>query len=236
MGYYAIAKIGFILLTLLCVILVHLGLKMALKRAQYSNISAVLRKYWMIIGIWVGALTVLTITGFLGDFGAFPPRFPIVLLVPFVFIYFVSRSKLLKVVLEYIPQSWLLTVQFFRVPVEILIWCLFMGGATPIQMTFEGLNWDILSGILGPIAALLLVAWKKNRKAIIIGYNIIGLLLLINIVTVAILSLPMPFRYFMNEPANTEVTNFPAVFLPGILVPLAYTLHWFSLKKLLNRK
>ena len=65
-----------------------------------------------------------------------------------------------------------------------------------------------------------------------IAYNFIGLVLLFNIVTVAILSIPGPFRYFMNEPANTIVTYFPIVFLPAFLVPLAYTLHFFPLRQL----
>jgi hypothetical protein len=38
----------------------------------------------------------------------------------------------------------------------------------------------------------------------------------------------------MNEPANTIVAVFPISWLPGLLVPLAYTLHIFSLKQLLG--
>jgi hypothetical protein len=35
--------------------------------------------------------------------------------------------------------------------------------------------------------------------------------LLLNIVIVSVLSAPLPFRVFMNEPANTFVTYFPYV-------------------------
>jgi hypothetical protein len=36
----------------------------------------------------------------------------------------------------------------------------------------------------------------------------------------------------MNEPANLLVTKFPFILLPGMLVPLAYGLHFLSLRQL----
>jgi hypothetical protein len=48
--------------------------------------------------------------------------------------------------------------------------------------------------------------------------------------------MPTPFRYFQNEPANTLVAKFPFILLPGILVPIAYSMHIFSLRQLLARK
>ena len=37
----------------------------------------------------------------------------------------------------------------------------------------------------------------------------------------------------MNEPANDIVTYFPMAWLPGLLVPLAYYLHFMSLRQVL---
>ena len=54
-----------------------------------------------------------------------------------------------------------------------------------------------------------------------ITWNIIGLALLLNIVTVAILSTPAPIRYFMNDPANRLPSMFPYVWLPTFLVQAA---------------
>jgi len=62
------------------------------------------------------------------------------------------------------------------------------------------------------------------------------MLLLLNILVIAVLSMPTPFRYFQNEPSNTLVAQFPFILLPGILVPIAYTLHIFSLRQLLTAK
>ena len=65
---------------------------------------------------------------------------------------------------------------------------------------------------------------------------IIGLMLLINIVLISVVSAPVPFRMFMNEPANTIVATFPAVWLPALLVPLAYFLHILSIKQLIRKR
>ena len=51
------------------------------------------------------------------------------------------------------------------------------------------------------------------------------MLLLANIVTVAIFSMPTEFRVFMNEPANLFVAHVPYVWLPAVLVPAALLGH-----------
>jgi hypothetical protein len=40
----------------------------------------------------------------------------------------------------------------------------------------------------------------------------------------------------MNEPANTIVAQFPFIYLPGVLVVLAFVFHVFSLRQLLLKK
>jgi hypothetical protein len=182
--------------------------------------------------VWLVAVSVLSLSGFLSNFNAFPPRLTIVLFVPLIAILVVTFSSSLREIVRHVPPVNLLRLQVFRVFVEILLWRLFVENLLPIQMTFEGRNFDILAGLLGPLVAFLF----RNNKKVMIAYNILGLCLLLNIVTIAILSIPgTPFRYFMNEPANTIVTYFPIVFLPAFLVPLAYTLHFFSLRQLLSK-
>jgi len=98
-------------------------------------------------------------------------------------------------------------------------------------MTFEGRNFDVISGITAPLVAWLVANQKINRTVIVL-WNIACLGLLINIVTVAILSMPTDLQYFFNKPYNVAVTQFPYSFLPAFLVPLAYLLHFFSLRQL----
>ena len=69
------------------------------------------------------------------------------------------------------------------------------------------------------------MAYQFSRKTVgakaIFVWNVLGLLLLINIVVIAVLSMPLPFRFFFNDPANTFVTHVPYVWLPTFHVQAA---------------
>ena len=100
-----------------------------------------------------------------------------------------------------IPLAALVGYQVFRVPLEWVLHELYSEGVIPVQMTYGGRNFDIVTGVLAAVLALLLGA-RYRPMWLVAAWNIIGVGLLLNIVTVAILSTPAPFRYFMNEPAN----------------------------------
>jgi hypothetical protein len=229
---YLFIQISFVLTT---IIFGGWFLKEILSGLKASSLESKSKlRNWILGGVfsWLLFASALSLSGFLQDFSSMPPRLTIVLFVPLVSIILIMRSSALGEILRQIPPRNLLRLQVFRVAVEILLWMLFVENLLPVQMTFEGRNFDVIAGLAGPLVAYL---FQRNRK-VMIAYNFIGLALLLNIVTIAILSVPTPFRVFMNEPANTIVTYFPIVLLPAFLVPMAYTLHFFSLKQLLNKK
>ncbi|MEQ8808152.1 MAG: hypothetical protein RIE59_03705, partial [Imperialibacter sp.] len=152
-------------------------------------------------------------------------------LVPMFTITFITLFGKLDNVLKQVSPSWIVYLQTFRIPVEILLWMLFIQNLLPVQMTFEGRNWDILVGLTAIPAGLFCFGRNRFKTSFAIAWNIGGLLLLLNIVTIAVLSMPTPFRVFMNDPANEIVATFPFVLLPGILVPLAFSLHVLSLRQ-----
>ena len=101
-------------------------------------------------------------------------------------------------------------------------------GIMPPQMTFTGLNFDIVSGALAlPVAWL---AARGNRFAAI-AWNILGSLLLAVIVIIAILSIPA-IAAFGPDKLNTWVADPPYVWLPGVLVPVALLGHLLLWRKL----
>ncbi len=227
-----IAQIGFILLTLISYYFLIKVLQTALKKSSFPDDK---KKKVLVITVlaltgWTTFISILSSVGFFSDFSSFPPRLGIVLIVPLITILLVTFSKTAKALLPLIPTTALIKIQSFRVAVEILLWMLFIQNLLPIQLTFEGRNFDVLAGLTAPIIAMLINRYSLPRKWIIL-WNIAGLALLFNIVGLALLSLPTPFRYFMNEPANTIVATFPYVWLPGLLVPLAYGLHFLSLRQ-----
>ena len=236
---YLLTQFGFALLTLIFYGLVLSQLKVALVRSSFANDKQrkILNRMAFAVAIWLGAISVLSIKGFFSNFSSVPPRMIIILFIPLITLtWALLISKTTKELLPYISSKALAGLQVFRLFVEILLWMLFIQELLPIQMTFEGRNFDILAGITGPMVAYLAYSKKVLSRSVVIAWNILCLGLLINIVVTALLSIPSPFRYFMNEPANTIVAKFPIIWLPGFLVPLAYGLHFLSLRKLINEK
>lgn len=190
-----------------------------------------------VLASWIVLTSILAAKGVYADFSTLPPKFLLNLLLPLVLVILVMRSNGFKRLLPHVPPHWITYTQAFRIPVEIFLWLLFLDNVTPVQMTYEGLNMDVFSGILAIPAGWYVATRRKGWRNVMLAFNIVGLLLLLNILTVALLSAPLPIRVFMNEPANTFITQLPWVYLPALLVALAYTLHLFSFQWLwLTRK
>ena len=219
-------------LSLGCIIVILAGLQSVLKKTGWpkEQRQSVFNKALLAIIIWVTGVGGLSLAGFFRYF-ELPPRI-VFILIPAVLIFLlVSYSKKCKQLLKTVPPHWLVMIQSFRILVELLLWQAFVKGLLPEQMTFEGRNFDILAGILGLVAGWLMLKNKSAWKSIAVVYNIIGLGLLLNILVIAVLSMPTPIRYFMNEPSNTIVAEFPFIYLPGILVVIAIAFHIFSLRQ-----
>jgi hypothetical protein len=235
-NYLPLAQGGFIILSLVYFTLLILEFRKAAALSSFSDEKkkSINRTILVTLVGWTILISVFSFTDIMSDFSRFPFNVMPVMVIPLVALIIVTFfSKTTAELLNHIPQERLIRLQSFRFFVEILLWLLFLAHEVPIQMTFEGRNLDILSGITAPVIAWLASRGKLSRTTLIV-WNIACLGLLVNIVGVAILSMPV-FHVFNNEPANTIVAHFPISWLPGLLVPLAYTLHFLSLRKLLKK-
>ncbi len=183
------------------------------------------------LGVWLALSGVLAHSGWLGQFDARPPHFLVFLAATLGLTFALAFSPLGTRVVERVGWAGLLGFQVFRVPVEWVLFQLHREGVAPVQMTFAGLNFDVLAGASAP-----LVAWLAARgwigPRVVLVWTCVALALLTNIVTIAILSTPTPLRAFTNEPANTFVTRLPWVWLPAFLVPAALLGHLLTFRKL----
>lgn len=125
--------------------------------------------------------------------------------------------------------------QVFRIPVEWLLHRLYQEGVIPVQMTYSGRNFDIVTGVTAAALAVWLLRGRPP-KGIVLAWNILGLGLLANIVTIAVLSTPVPFRQFLEGPANTLPSHFPYVWLPTFLVQAALAGHVLVFRRLAAAK
>jgi hypothetical protein len=234
---YLITQIGFVALTFVFFYLLYREFKVALPATSLSDAQQkkFLNTYVGVLVAWGVVVSTVSIAGVMGDFSIFPFNFAPLLFIPLIAIILFTFSRSLKEVLSHIHPGRIIRLQVFRIFVEILLWFLFLDSVLPIQMTFEGRNFDVLSGLTAPIIAYLSFKSKISKTAIIV-WNLACLGLLINIVGIAILSMPTPYRYFMNDPANTIVAEFPISWLPTFLVPLAYMLSFISIRQATLKK
>jgi hypothetical protein len=229
------AQAGFIVLTAIYFVLLLKNVFQGVSNTGWEpRRKQNFKRNWVIVLLlWAIFVSAWSASGMMRDFSLFPFNFLPVIAIPLITSLVITFSAPMGEVLDQINKEKIIQLQSFRFFVEILLWLLFVANLLPVQMTFEGRNFDILAGVSGPVIAWLAMRGKISRTGLIL-WNIICLGLLTNIVSIAILSTPAPIRVFMNEPANTIVTEFPVSWLPGFLVPLAYTLHFFSLRQLVR--
>lgn len=233
---YLLAAGLFVAVVALVLMVLLLGLRRALRGAASG--SPALRRALPLtaaaLAFWLGLTAALAAAGAL-SFDTRPPRLLLLLPLPLLATVLLARSAAVGRLLDALPRAGLLYLQSMRVAVELVLWLLFLAGAVPRQMTFEGLNWDVLTGLSAPVVAYGCFTRRRWPWQVAAGWNVLGLALLLNIVTIALLSAPTPFRQFWNEPANVVIGRFPFVWLPLFIVPVAYTLHVLSLRQLWRR-
>jgi hypothetical protein len=190
------------------------------------------------IALAAGALAVVTGTsiglasvGVLRDFSTFPP--PIMRLVAAVTVLSVvlATGPLGARLARGLPLAGLVAFQGFRVLVELVLFALHREGALPVQMTFEGLNFDVVSGLSALGLGAILWRGRFPRRGVL-AWNVIGLALLVNIVVIAVLSMPTRLRVFAAEPPNVLVAEPPFVLLPTVLVQAALFAHILVFRRL----
>ncbi len=122
-----------------------------------------------------------------------------------------------------LPIALLVAIQGFRLPLELAMHEMYERGVMPVQMSYSGRNFDIVTGISAFVVAWL-VAQGRGGRLLIAIWNLMGLALLVNVVTIAILSTPR-FRYFGDDHLNVWITYPPFVWLPAVMVVAALAGH-----------
>lgn len=234
MDYFNYSKIGFVILTVICISLITIRLyQLGAHNNSKSPIQLVIT-FLLVVAAWVTIVYTMAKSGFISDFSSLPPRMVLVIIPPLIGIIILTRSKHVTSFLERVNFQDMMYIQAFRIPVEIFLWWLFLDGKITERMSFEGSNFDVLVGITGPIMAFVCFGQGRYLRKVAIVWNILGLILLANIVVISVLTFPTPFQVFQSGFEVTVMTTWPTVLLPAVLVPLAYYMHALSLKKLLN--
>lgn len=177
----------------------------------------------LIAAAWMTATWAAAASGVLRRWDAAPPPFAILVagvVALAVLIAFSSYGRRLAVG---VPLWMLVAVQGFRLPLELAMHAMYERGIMPEQMSYSGRNFDVLTGATALVVAGLVRAGRAPHW-LVPAWNLLGLALLINVVTIAIVSTP-PFGYFGPERLNVWVTYPPFVWLPAVMVVAALAGH-----------
>lgn len=127
-------------------------------------------------------------------------------------------------------------VHLIRIPVELVLYGLFINAAITELMSFEGRNFDILAGMTAPFVGYFGISRSKMGKISLLAWNFVCLGLLLNIVINALLSAPSPFQQFGFDQPNVAILNFPVSWLPAFIVPLVLFPHLAVIRKLIKHR
>jgi len=152
-----------------------------------------------------------------------PPPFAFLVVSILVIATAIAFSPFGRRVATRTPLWALVAVQGFRLPLELAMHALVGKGIMPEQMSYSGRNFDIVTGASALVIAGLLYTKVVGRTAVAL-WNVIGLVLLVNIVFVAILSTPT-FARFGPDRLNVFVTYEPFIWLPAVMVLAALAGH-----------
>jgi hypothetical protein len=215
-----------------------IGLRRALVRTHWTaeKQRGIFFRTLAAVVAWAAVLAGLALAGFFANAQAMPPRIPLAMVVPLTAMLIIVFSRGGAVLLKVMPSHWPIYAHTFRIGVELMIWLAVVGKLMPVQLSFEGRNFDVVTGLLALPVGYFVFVTRRWPTWVAVGYHIMGMGLLVNVLVVSFLSMPTPLRVFFNEPANTLITQFPWIYLPGMLVPLAFSLHIASLRQLALRQ
>lgn len=180
-------SIIFVFTTLLTLLLFY-------KAANYSKPVFSLLLVWLIFQAFIGFSGFYTVTN------GMPPRFALLILPPIFLILGLFISKTGRIFIDGLQLKMLTLLHIVRIPVELTLLMLYLHRFVPEEMTFEGRNFDIISGLTAPLVYYFGFIKKRLNRKILLAWNIICLILLINIVSTAILSAP----FFFSADCNTS--------------------------------
>jgi hypothetical protein len=207
----------FVLTTVLSIVFLY-------KASNKSKISL------LIIVAWLLLQSILSLSGFYQNTGTIPPRIILLILPPFIFIIFLFASARGRQFIDQLNTGMLTLLHIVRIPVELVLYGLFLDRQVPQLMTFAGGNYDIISGLTAPFIYYFGFVKKTFSKWTILVWNIICLCLLFSIVIHAILSAPSAFQQLAFNQPNTAILHFPYTLLPAFIVPLVLFSHLASIR------
>lgn len=188
----------------------------------------------LIVAALLGGEFALARSGFLARTDFLPPPFLLMMVPLTMLVVRTALSPLGARLAEVTPLALLVGLEGFRLPLELLMHRAAAEQIMPPQMTWTGLNFDVVTGASALVLGVL-AAQGRAPRGLVLAWSVMGLALLLAVVAIAVTSMPA-FALFGPERTNGWITHVPFVWLPGVLVETALFLHIVILRKLAQER
>jgi hypothetical protein len=188
------------------------------------------RRYQAYAAVWLGVVSGAAFSGLLYPRDGPPLAFALMMLSVLTLGIVLARSEAGDRLARGLPLAYLVSFHGFRFPLELAMHRAHTEGLMPVQMSYSGLNFDIVTGITGMVLGGVM-AYTPVPKWVVYAWSVLGLGLLTNILVVAILSTPV-FAYFGPDRLNVWIMRMPYTLLPAVMVLAAWAGHLVVLRAL----
>src|SRR5262245_60189755 len=151
--------------------------------SRAALVAGLLTFTWMAI-TWSSARS-----GLLREWDRRPPPFALLVLGIVGLSASIAFTSVGRRLARFVPLWVLVAVQAFRLPLELAMHAMSERGIMPGVMSYSGRNFDIVTGASAIVVALLTASGLAGRKLVRV-WNVVGLLLLTNVGSVAVLATP----------------------------------------------
>ena len=190
----------------------------------------------LVLLAWLLVQGILAGSGFYLVVNTLPPRLLFAVVPPLLVIATLFSTARGSVYLDSLRPDLLTFLHIVRIPVELVLYALFIHGTMPELMTFRGRNWDILAGLSARFAYYLVFRKHLLGPRAILSWNAVCLALLVNVVANGVLSAPSVIQHFAFDQPSIAVLHFPFVWLPACIVPVMLLAHLAVGRQLLAKQ
>jgi hypothetical protein len=212
-----------------------LGLWVGLARTSLDRRSRLAT--WLALAVpftaWLALVWWLAVDGvFRTRPGAGIPALPLAIFLPLlVGIPVLLRSRRVGQILDATPPPWLVGLQVYRIFGSAFLVAWAQGNLAGTFALPAGIG-DVAVGLLALPVAAYLHSGARGGRAAAVAWNVLGILDLVNAVTIGTLSTPGPLQLIVPDPPNLLLGTYPTVMVPAFAVPSSILLHALSLRQL----
>jgi hypothetical protein len=212
------------------------GLTIFLTTFIFLKASKSASLFLVLVLLWITLQSIVSVWGFYSVTDTLPPRMALLIVPPLLLIVYLFATRQGRQFIDSLNAKWLTLLHVVRIPVELVLFWLFINKAVPELMTFEGINFDILAGLTAPLIFYFGYVKKVLPRLALVVWNVVCLGLVGNIIFHGILSVASPFQQFGFEQPNIGLLYFPFTLLPGFVVPMVLFSHLATIRQLFVKR